>query len=350
MKTLSLSLALVGGAALLLAGCQKPAAPAAAEKKDLQVRVSVVTTKLGGFSEVGVYYGKLAGTESATLVSVIGGRVDTISTNEGSLVNTGQSLGRINAEKAQSNRDLAALNEKIAKENLDRQKQFFKDGNASQISVDQAELAWLGARNSSIDAQKALDGALAITPIRGVVTRRYIELYQELAPGSPTFSVSSIDVMKVAIGIPEPEMAGVAVGNAAEISVDSAPGEVWSGKVSRLSREVSRDTLTFNAEVTFDNPGRKLLPGTSATVTLHRRDLTNQILVPTEAILTSSQESFVMVEKDGVAHKVPVSLGPTSKTQTVITKGLKVGENVIVAGNNLASDGTPVTVTGRNPE
>ena len=334
---------------LVVTACQKPA-PVVAEKKDQVIRVATITTKLSNFSEVGVYYGKLAGTENATLISVLGGRVDSIAVSEGASVEAGQSLGKVNAAKAQSNRDLAALNEKITKENLDRQKQFFKDGNASQISVDQSELAWLGAKNSSIDAQKALDGALCTAPITGVVTRRYVELYQELAPGSPTFSISSIDTMKVTIGIPEPEIAGVEVGNSAEIAVDTAPGAVWKGKLSRLSRELSRDTLTFSAEVTFENPNRRLLPGTSATVILHRRDLVDQILVPTEAVLTSSQESFVMVERDGVAHKVSVITGPTSKTRTVIAKGLKANENIIVAGNNLAADGSPVTVTGRNPE
>ena len=329
---------------VLLTGCQRPVVPPA-EKTDQQVRVSLVTAKLSTFSETGVYYGKLAGSASATLIATLGGRVDAVLATEGSLVEAGQSLGRINAEKAQSNRDMVALGEKIAKENLDRQRQFLRDGNASQIAVDQAELAWLTAHNTSIDAQKALDGALAVTPIQGIVTHRYVELFEELAPGSRTFSVASIDTMKVTIGIPEPEMGGVSAGNAAEVTVDSVPGGVWKGRVSRLGREVSPDTLTFSAEVTFDNPGRLLLPGTSATVTLHRRDLAGQIVVPTEAVLTKGQESFVMVEEDGVAHRVPVTLGPTSRTQTVITQGLKVGNHVIVAGNNLASDGSPVAVT-----
>jgi hypothetical protein len=44
---------------------------------------------------------------------------------------------------------------------------------------------------------------------------------------------------------------------------------------------------------------------------------------------------------------VPVTLGPASKTRTVIAQGLKVGDHVIVAGNNLTSDGARV-VTGEN--
>ena len=336
-------------ASLFVLGCGKTEKTAAAEKQDQTVRVGVVTTSLATFSETGVYYGKLAGTQSATLISFLGGRVDSIDGAEGAPVSAGQSLGKINATKAGSNRDLAALNEKIAKENLDRQRQFLKDGNAPQISVDQSELAWLSAKNSLIDAQKALDGALCVSPINGIVTRRFIEQYQELAPGSPTFSVSNIDRMKVTIGIPEPEMAGIDVGNTAEVTVASFPGTVWPGSITRLSREVSAQTLSFQAEISIENPGRKLLPGASAAVNLRRRTLERQIVVPTEAVLSGDKESFVMVERDGVARKVPVSTGPSSRTQTVILKGLKAGENVILQGNNLVVDGTAVQVTVRNP-
>ena len=348
LKIRSLDAVLIA-AALLLMGCQK-AAPVAAEKADQVVRVGVMTTRLSTFSEVGVYYGKLAGTENATLLSVLGGRVDSIDTTEGSSVASGQSLGKINAEKASSNRDLAALNEKITQESLDRQRQFLQEGNASQISVDQSEMAWLAAKNSLIDAQKALEGALCITPIRGVVTRRFVELHQEVAPGSPTFAVASIDKMKVGIGIPEPEIAGVSLGNEADVTVSGMPGTTWKGAVSRLSREVSQDTLTFEAEVTIDNPGRRLLPGTTASVTVHRRDLTGQILVPTEAVLTSGPETFVMVERGGTVHKTSVVTGPSSRTQTVIAEGLGVGQDVVVAGNNLVADGAAVVVTGRSDQ
>jgi len=333
--------------ALTLVGCQK-AAPATPEIKDQVLRVSTVTTHLSTFSEVGVYYGKLAGTENATLLSVLGGRVDAIDADEGTSVVAGQSLGRVNSDLATAHRDVAVLSERIAKDALERQKRFLTDGNASQISVDQNELAWLGAKNSLIDAKKAFTGAFCITPIRGVVTRRYIEKYQELAPGSPTFSVSDIDKMKVTVGIPEAEIHGVALGNQAEISVADSP-EKWKGTVSRLSREVSPQTLSFEAEITLPNPGWRLLPGTSATVTLQRRHLVDQILVPTEAVLTSGVETYVMVEANGAAHKKVVVTGPSSRTETVVAKGLEAGEHVIVQGNNLTADGAAVVVTRSAP-
>jgi membrane fusion protein (multidrug efflux system) len=333
------------GFVLALASCHKAEA-AQAPVTDQAIRVGTVVVRPTVFAETGVYYGKLAANRSVTLVAVLGGRVDSIDVAEGTRVGAGQSLGKINAEKAQATRDLAQLNERVAKDNFARQKQFLGDGNASQIQVDQAEVAWLAAKNSLIDAQKALDGALCSTPIPGVVTRRFIDAYQELAPGSPTFSVSDVDRMRVGFGIPEPEVAGVAVGNSADVTV-AGSAAVWHGTVTRLSREVSSQTLSFDAEVTIDNPDRSLLPGGSATVTLQRRKLEGQIVVPSEAVLSAGQDTFVMVEQGGTAHRAIVVPGPSSRTKTVILKGLAAGQNVIVQGNNLTAEGSPVQVTVR---
>lgn len=348
MKPINLKTALLAGIPLLLlfvVSCHKAEteqAPAA----DQAIRVATVTLQPTTFSETGVYYGKLAATRSVTLIAVLGGRVDSVDTAEGTRVAAGQSLGRINAEKAQATRDLAQLNERISRDNFTRQKQFLSDGNASQIQVDQAEAAWLSAKNALIDAQKALDGALCSTPIAGIVTKRFIEPYQELSPGSPTFSVSDVDRMRVSFGIPEAEVMGVAIGSPAEVTVAGSTA-VWRGTVTRLAKEVSPNTLSFDAEVTIDNQDRSLLPGGSATVTLQRRKLDGQLVVPSEAVLSTGQDTFVMVEQGGTAHKVLVVPGPSSRTRTVILKGLAAGQNVIVQGNNLAAEGSPVQVTAR---
>ena len=330
---------------LLLVSCGK-AEPAQAPVKEPAIRVGTVVLRPSTFAETGVYYGKLIPVRGVTLTAVLGGRVDSVDAAEGARVAAGQSLGKINAEKAQASRDLAQLNEKITKDSFERQKQFLADGNASQVQVDQSEAAWLAAKNTLIDAQKALDGALCTTPIGGVVTRRFIDAYQELQPGSPTFSVSDVDHMRVSFGIPEAEIAGVAVGNAAEVTTAGSTA-VWRGTVTRLSREVSPQTLSFDAEVTIDNPDKSLLPGGSATVTLQRRTLASQIVVPSEAILSSGQDTFVMVEQEGTAHKALIVTGPTSRTQTVVLKGLVAGQSVIVQGNNLTAEGSAVQVTVR---
>jgi membrane fusion protein (multidrug efflux system) len=341
-----LSAALLGAALLgmTMVGCSKPAGAEQETAVQAPVAVEVLTVQPSDFVEYGEYYGKVAALEEKTLVSAAGGTVEAIAAREGDLVAKGQSLGRVDSARIRTAYEVALLNERIARENHARQQQFLADGNASRLAVDQAELAWLNSRSALLEAEKMREGAMCITPIGGVVTSRFLELHQELPPGSRTFTVARLDQVRIGIGIPEQEIGGVAIGNEAEVSIAMVPGRSWQGTLARVSREVSAETLTFQAEVLVDNPDRAILAGITAKVRLKRHSLRNQIAVPSQAILTSGEQTYVMVEKDSRAQKVPVVPGPTDSTRTVILRGLAAGARLITEGNHLVQDGSAVKV------
>jgi RND family efflux transporter MFP subunit len=345
-NAIAIPLALLG---LFILGCQRPpagdpAAPATESAGQAPVAVEVLTVQPSDFVEYGEYYGKVAGLEEKTLISAAGGAVEAIAVKEGDPVFKGQSLGRIDSDRIRTAFEVAQLNERIARENHLRQQQFFQDGNASRLSVDQAELAWLNSKSALLEAEKMLEGALCITPIDGVVTSRFIELHQEVAPGSRTFTVARLDRVRIGIGIPEQEIGGVSIGNEAEVSFAMIPGRAWRGRLARVSKEVAADTLTFQAEILVDNPDRAILSGITAKIRLRRHSLKNQITVPSQAILTSGEETYVMVEKDNRARKLPVVPGPADNTRTVILQGLPAGSSLIIEGNHLVTDGAQVKV------
>jgi membrane fusion protein (multidrug efflux system) len=338
-----------------LIGCQKPSLAVngievSQTESHAPVAVQVLTVQPGDFVEYGEYYGQAGGWTEKTLVSLAGGSVEAIYVKEGDAVAKGQALGSIDTEKLRTTFEVAKLNERIARENHARQQQFYADGNASRLAVDQAELAWLNSKSSLLEAEKVLGGALCITPIDGIVLSRFIELHQELPPGSRTFTVARLDRIRIQIGIPEQEISGIAIGNQAEVSFAMYPGRVYRGTVERISREVSAQTLTFQAEVRVDNPDRMILSGITAKVRLKRHSLSNQIAVPSAAILTSGEETYVMVEQGSRALKVPVVPGPTDDARTVILKGLAAGSHLITEGNHLVRDGSEVRVKDRGQQ
>lgn len=311
------------------------------------VPVQVLTLQPSDFLEYGEYYGKVAGLEEKTLVCAAGGSVEAIAVKEGDAVARGQSLGRIDSTKIRAAYEVARLNERIARENHARQVQFFADGNTSRLAVDQAELAWLNSKSALLEADKMLEGALCLTPIDGVVIARFIDLHQELPPGSRTFTVARMDRVRIHIGIPEQEIGGIAIGNEAEVSFAMLPGRAWKGTLQRISREVSPETLTFQAEVQVANPDRAILSGITAKVRLARRLLKDQIVVPSQAILTSGGETYVMIEQDGRARKVPVMTGPADETRTVLLQGPAANSRLIIAGNHLVTEDARVVVKDR---
>jgi RND family efflux transporter MFP subunit len=260
-------------------------------------------------------------------------------------VKEGASLAAIDSAKAETLLETAKLQEKIALKNYKQTKKHLDEGNASRIALDQARLAYLGAKSTRIDAEKNYRGALAVTPLSGLVTFRSISLYQELSPGFPTFSISQTSTMKVRIAIIESDAITVSPGSAAEITSPNHPGRVWQGKVKSIAREATASDRTFRAEIHIANSNGTLKAGTTAKVKILLKRHENVLLLPTDAIRNDGVQQSVMVVSDkGKATRRIISPGAFSDTQTLVKSGLHTGDRVIVSGQQLATEGTPVRI------
>lgn len=307
------------------------------------ISVSVIEAETRDFTEIGRYYGDVSAINNATLIAYTGGQVTSINAKEGKWIKKGTSLAKVDAAKAQSLLEMAKLNEEIGKAAFERAQKQFEKENVSKVMLDQAELAWVASKKDLIDARKAWRGALCVSPINGRVTTRFIELNQELAPGTPTFTVSNTRKLKISIGIPESEITGVKVGNKADVTFDLFPGEVWEGKVTRIAGEITGGRV-FNAEIVIDNKDDLLKPGFTAYVKIERQILENRIVVPTDIILTESTHNFVMVASNGVAKYKKVTIGSSDEKYSVLESGIVVGETLIHKGNSIVSDNTPIKI------
>lgn len=344
MKT-ALTLFTVAVAAYL-AGCtsNKAAESPQSQPKDT-VSVVVMTMQPDTFTEYGTYYGRLSPLNEAKLICYAGGRVEALRAKEGDWVKKGASLAAIDSAKAETLLETAKLQEKIALKNYRQTKKHLDEGNASRIALDQARLAYLGAKSTRIGAQKNYRGALAVTPLSGLVTFRSISLYQELSPGFPTFSISQTSTMKASIAIIESDAISVSPGTPAEITSPHHEGRTWQGKVTSIAREATASDRTFRAEVHIANSDGTLRAGATAKVTILLMRHSDVLCLPTEVIRNDGVQQSVMVFSDkGTAVRRIITSGAFSDTETLVTAGLNQGDRVIVKGQQLASEGTPVRI------
>jgi RND family efflux transporter MFP subunit len=308
------------------------------------IPVKIMDLESGNFIEIGEYYGRVSGINEAALISITGGTVERINVKEGDYVSSGTSLGRINADSAIANYEMAELNVRLSLEDYERNQQFLSSGNASRVEVDRSNLAYLQSKSALIQAEQIYNSALCITPISGIVVLRQINLHQELPPGTPTFTVAQLDRLKITIGIPEKEMNGVKEGNKAIVIVDMFPDLEFEGELVRLSREISTHTLKFEAEVQIDNTDMMIMSGVTALVILERNELENEFIVPTAAILIEGNTHYVMIAEGNTAKQIFVETGPSNKTHTVILTGLESGEKIIIEGNALVKNNTQINI------
>jgi len=96
--------------------------------------------------------------------------------------------------------------------------------------------------------------------------------------------------------------------------------------------------------VELDNEDRNIAPGMAAKLIVPDKRMKDTIIIPTSAVLTEGDESFVFVVEGDAAKKVAVDVKETQSKKTAVDAELEKGDSVIVTGHYTLSDGAKVDV------
>jgi multidrug efflux system membrane fusion protein len=123
------------------------------------------------------------------------------------------------------------------------------------------------------------------------------------------------------------------------------------GQLSFIDNTVDSTTGTIRLKGTFANRDRVLWPGEFVDTTLRVAEEVDVPVAPTRAVQTGQQGQYVFVLKpDQTVEMRPVTTGQSIAQDTVIQKGLQVGETVVTDGQLRLVDGAPVEVKQEAPE
>lgn len=270
-------------------------------------------------------------------------------------------------QKAQSDLKLSKETLDAAQKLYEARQNLYKQGAASSRDVDDANVALIQARNAYDAAQKQLDLKVAegqlvaakgksasveanlnyskiVSPIDGVVTDRPLYAGEMASSSGPLITVMNLSQIVARAHIDQPEASQLKVGNAATISVPNQPG-VLKGKVSLVSPAVDPNSTTVEVWVQAPNPGDRLKPGTSVHVEMVSQSVPHAIVIPAEALLTTSEgdTSVITLDTDNKPHKKKVKAGIRDGGAVQITEGLQGGERVVTVGAfALAQEDDPI--------
>lgn len=201
-------------------------------------------------------------------------------------------------------------------------------------------------RQSEINKTKTLlDYATITVPFEGIITRRYADPGALIQAGTasstqsmPLVDLAQENLLRLVFPVPESSAALIKVGAPVEVSV-SALNEKFSGKISRFSGKVERNTRTMHTEVDVPNPDGRYKPGMYAFVRLILQEEKNALVVPVQAVSTGEKPSVYVLNKDNIIEQRPVTLGLQTPDKVQIREGLAEGDLVIVGSRNGARAG-----------
>jgi HlyD family secretion protein len=226
------------------------------------------------------------------------------------------------------------------------------NANKSQAPAYQANIdalkAGVAAAQAQYEASKVhlLDTTL-ISPIDGAVTARAADPGDLASPGKSILTVQSLDWVYVSTAVPVESSAGLREGMNAQVTFDTLPGQVFTGPITNLNPTADPQSRQFSVRIRLENPGRLLKPGMYARVGIVTSSVHAKVSVPIEAVTTGDKGSTVtVVDKDSIAHVVPVTLGATDGKFDEVKGDIKPGDQVVILSYSPVKDGQAVTMPG----
>lgn len=160
----------------------------------------------------------------------------------------------------------------------------------AQADVKSNEARLEQARSQLDSSRIDLEYTVIRSPIDGIVINRAVNVGQTVAASFQApklFEIANdLSRMRVECSVDEADIGKVREGQEARFSVDAFPNDQFEGKVIqvRYSPVVAQNVVTYVSLVDVENPGLKLRPGMTATVSIVTGQAKNVLRVPNSAL------------------------------------------------------------------
>lgn len=186
--------------------------------------------------------------------------------------------------------------------------------------------------------------SLIKAPIAGIVTSFTGVEGSMVAPASPVAVIENLDNLEITISVIERYSTLIKEGNKVIVTFDAIPGETFTATVTSLSPTIESRTRTRTAKARLDVPEPRVISGMYANLNVIISTRDNVLVVPYSALSTSNDVTSCYVVRDGKAVRTTVTTGIRESDRVEILTGLKAGDILVVRGQGLLSDGTPVRI------
>jgi len=247
----------------------------------------------------------------------------------------------------------------------------------SQVNQGQAML---------VRSKDILSKTAYVSPINGIVSYLPVRLGEYVVPGiqnsngSFLMTLSDMSVVTAEVKVDETDIVNVKMGQDADVTIDAVPGKVFKGKVTEIGSQATlrssglattqsttstQEAKDFKVVVTLDNPPDNLRPGLSTTAKIKTAEKKGVIAIPIQALAVRTRKDLEEAAKKSKEHGGsgvtlaapppaapgdpkkdevqgvfvvngkkavfrPVETGISGVTDIEITKGLQLGDEIVV--------------------
>ena len=163
-----------------------------------------------------------------------------------------------------------------------------------------------------------------------------------VSEGTELFTIESNQQVKVDISITKYDLAKIAVGQKADITIADQKYEGEVTKINKVAANNAQGSPVVGVEVHINNPDSGIYLGVEAQVVIHTNSAQNVITLPVEIVNTDRNGDFCYVVENGVVTMRRITTGISSDTDVEVTDGLKEGDLVVYDMTGSVTEGMSV--------
>ena len=353
-----IALALLAVLCSLTSACNKPKTDASKPHRDDAIPVTVATVETIKADRTVPIVGSLAPKDEATVSAEVEGKIESTSVDFGDRITVGQELAQIDtATYAALTRQTAAnlVRAKAVAENaaltLKRVTELKKNGIATgaELELATAQADQTAAEVHAAEAADSIAGinqtrSLVRAPFAAAIAERFVNQGDFVHVGAPLYRIVNDRLIKYLTSVPERYAAEVKKDQPVRFTVDTHPGETFTGKVLLISPTVNTKTRMLGFGALVQNPDLRLKANAYARGELILETNVPMLVVPLDAIINFSGLNKVFVIENNTASAREVKVGRIKDGKQEVLEGLKAGEIVVVTGQGKLINGSKVEV------
>lgn len=155
----------------------------------------------------------------------------------------------------------------------------------------------------------------------GTITSQKIASIKTNAPPTLTINITEVDVPKLKIG------------NKATVTLDAFPEKTYTGQIISIDTvgSVESGVTTYPTTIKFDTEVPEIYSNMSAQANIITNSKADILLVPSSAVQSQNESTFVRIFNNGKITEKTVATGLSSDSQTEIISGLNEGDTIVTS-------------------
>ncbi|MDA8432024.1 MAG: efflux RND transporter periplasmic adaptor subunit [Nitrospiraceae bacterium] len=326
--------------------------------------------------------GYVVAQRKAAVASKATGRLVELSVEEGSRVNKGEVIARLESGDVVAAKEQAAANLTASRYSLDQAKAELRDaaleyqrsralvakGYIAQTEFDSAEARYkkaaagvnageaeVRASGAALQAAEvAIEYTLIRAPFDAVVLTKDADIGDMVTPfgaaanaKAAVVTIADMSSLQVEVDVSESNIEKVKVGEPCEIQLDALPEARFPGRVHMVVPTADRTKATVLVKVAFLDRDKRILPEMSAKVAFLQRPVASgeerpRTVLNPSAVVARDGKKYVFTVKGDRVTETSVELGPPLGDMVEVRGGVKAGEKVVLRPSGKLKTGAKI--------